>query len=131
MCIRIAEPQDPASMVKRPASLQFLFFASRRRHTRYIGDWSSDVCSSDLIFYSCHPIERAWRGRSKISERVGVQSQSRGVKFRGNEQIRIGSRGVQGLNGQQIRAQIGRASCRERVWISQVHVALKGKENIK
>src|SRR5437879_2236674 len=22
---------------------------SRRRHTRYIGDWSSDVCSSDLI----------------------------------------------------------------------------------
>src|SRR5437762_9256703 len=25
------------------------FFSSRRRHTRYIGDWSSDVCSSDLI----------------------------------------------------------------------------------
>src|SRR5437763_8519513 len=25
-----------------------LFFSSRRRHTRYIGDWSSDVCSSDL-----------------------------------------------------------------------------------
>src|SRR5437762_2342779 len=24
-----------------------LFFSSRRRHTRYIGDWSSDVCSSD------------------------------------------------------------------------------------
>src|SRR5436189_3523396 len=28
------------------------FFSSRRRHTRYIGDWSSDVCSSDLfVFY--------------------------------------------------------------------------------
>src|SRR5437763_13894633 len=25
------------------------FFSSRRRHTRYIGDWSSDVCSSDLV----------------------------------------------------------------------------------
>src|SRR5437762_5124694 len=25
------------------------FFSSRRRHTRYIGDWSSDVCSSDLF----------------------------------------------------------------------------------
>src|SRR5437879_7553756 len=25
-----------------------VFFSSRRRHTRYIGDWSSDVCSSDL-----------------------------------------------------------------------------------
>src|SRR6202011_1592206 len=24
------------------------YFSSRRRHTRYIGDWSSDVCSSDL-----------------------------------------------------------------------------------
>ena len=24
------------------------FFSSRRRHTRYIGDWSSDVCSYDL-----------------------------------------------------------------------------------
>src|SRR5437879_10060875 len=27
---------------------EFFFFSSRRRHTRYIGDWSSDVCSSDL-----------------------------------------------------------------------------------
>src|SRR5437762_1851562 len=26
----------------------YFFFSSRRRHTRYIGDWSSDVCSSDL-----------------------------------------------------------------------------------
>src|SRR6266850_2956358 len=25
-----------------------LFFSSRRRHTRLQGDWSSDVCSSDL-----------------------------------------------------------------------------------
>src|ERR1017187_5912975 len=28
--------------------LLLFFFSSRRRHTRYIGDWSSDVCSSDL-----------------------------------------------------------------------------------
>src|ERR1019366_9847134 len=25
-----------------------LFFSSRRRHTRLVSDWSSDVCSSDL-----------------------------------------------------------------------------------
>src|SRR3989454_4252438 len=31
----------------------FFFFSSRRRHTRLQGDWSSDVCSSDL-----------WRSRS-------------------------------------------------------------------
>src|SRR5437763_9270316 len=30
----------------------FFFFSSRRRHTIYIGDWSSDVCSSDLVFTS-------------------------------------------------------------------------------
>src|SRR5438094_1293456 len=27
----------------------FFFFSSRRRHTRSYGDWSSDVCSSDLF----------------------------------------------------------------------------------
>src|SRR5260370_25377387 len=30
--------------------LRFSFFvSSRRRHTRFKGDWSSDVCSSDLV----------------------------------------------------------------------------------
>src|SRR5205807_6942025 len=36
----------------------FFFFSSRRRHTRLQGDWSSDVCSSDLsstsAFISIH-----------------------------------------------------------------------------
>src|SRR5499426_4855277 len=31
------------------------FFSSRRRHTRCLSDWSSDVCSSDLAF------EHVWR----------------------------------------------------------------------
>src|SRR5207237_4328969 len=30
----------------------FFFFSSRRRHTRFKCDWSSDVCSSDL--FSCN-----------------------------------------------------------------------------
>src|SRR6185295_18481191 len=30
-------------------TLIFFFFSSRRRHTRYWRDWSSDVCSSDLL----------------------------------------------------------------------------------
>src|SRR5690348_16116411 len=29
--------------------LDLFFFSSRRRHTRWTGDWSSDVCSSDLL----------------------------------------------------------------------------------
>src|SRR6266850_7927299 len=35
----------------------FFFFSSRRRHTRLQGDWSSDVCSSDL------PASHRWRLR--------------------------------------------------------------------
>src|SRR5256885_3386723 len=30
------------------AGAAYCFFSSRRRHTRLQGDWSSDVCSSDL-----------------------------------------------------------------------------------
>src|SRR6266704_1587216 len=34
----------------------FFFFSSRRRHTRSKRDWSSDVCSSDLIGNRPHPL---------------------------------------------------------------------------
>src|SRR5207253_3932063 len=33
--------------------LCFFFFSSRRRHTRWPRDWSSDVCSSDLMRLAC------------------------------------------------------------------------------
>src|SRR3712207_3261008 len=33
----------------------FFFFSSRRRHTRYWRDWSSDVCSSDLTLVAQAP----------------------------------------------------------------------------
>src|SRR3712207_7518920 len=31
-----------------PAQKMIVFFSSRGRHARYLRDWSSDVCSSDL-----------------------------------------------------------------------------------
>src|SRR5437016_14568672 len=31
--------------------IYLFFFSSRRRHTRLVSDWSSDVCSSDLFHY--------------------------------------------------------------------------------
>src|SRR5260370_2517229 len=34
----------------------FFFFSSRRRHTRFKCDWSSDVCSSDLTSKPAKPI---------------------------------------------------------------------------
>src|SRR5579884_4361413 len=36
--------------------VNFFFFSSRRRHTRWPRDWSSDVCSSDLL-----ALQEAWR----------------------------------------------------------------------
>src|SRR6267154_4651625 len=33
----------------REIRVLFFFFSSRRRHTRWTGDWSSDVCSADLV----------------------------------------------------------------------------------
>src|SRR6266511_4444206 len=35
----------------------FFFFSSRRRHTRFSRDWSSDVCSSDLVGGSDRPAD--------------------------------------------------------------------------
>src|SRR5256885_3872214 len=49
------------------------FFSSRRRHTRLQGDWSSDVCSSDLP----GPDRRAdeMHGLDARSPQVGFQAQ--------------------------------------------------------
>src|SRR2546426_2066926 len=45
------------------------FFSSRRRHTRLQGDWSSDVCSSDLYFFhgEFRCVEAAWNLRIEIA----------------------------------------------------------------
>ena len=37
----------------------FFFFSSRRRHTRLVRDWSSDVCSSDLAMLQAQIEEMA------------------------------------------------------------------------
>src|SRR5215210_5117100 len=58
----------------------FFFFSSRRRHTRYIGDWSSDVCSSDLdtpgklaafAFAFEHLESAAYEQLRRVAERAG------------------------------------------------------------
>src|SRR5439155_11010935 len=46
------------------------FFSSRRRHTRWPRDWSSDVCSSDLngleVYYELPPLVAASRERAVL-----------------------------------------------------------------
>src|SRR5690606_40991854 len=49
---------------KRSASF---FFSSRRRHTRFSRDWSSDVCSSDLWrFLSYYKMPVMFNAKSKV-----------------------------------------------------------------
>ena len=46
--------KDPKRTITRMSvGTCHFFFSSRRRHTRYWRDWSSDVCSSDLIKLKC------------------------------------------------------------------------------
>src|SRR5437867_13380955 len=92
----------------------FFFFSSRRRHTRSYGDWSSDVCSSDLD-------ELRREGRSRGGA-VDIQLVKRGHDAQREQRGRPEDAGV-GLDAPEAgghRGQIGRASCRERVSISGV-----------
>src|SRR5215203_2874274 len=52
--------------------MYFFFFSSRRRHTRYWRDWSSDVCSSDLLAVAACPRREALRPEVERLEQVGL-----------------------------------------------------------
>src|SRR6266487_6133782 len=83
----------------------FFFFSSRRRHTRWTGDWSSDVCSSDLLLVQ--PLE-SLRGQLAPSlgiERLLVVSDrleeiARGVEIAEGREVRLEAlHGVGGVPG--------------------------------
>src|SRR5205085_7403697 len=97
------------------------FFSSRRRHTRFDCDWSSDVCSSDLVpgiskfvLSTGRCVSHDW-----IPPPAGRPLMSRPA---GPREMWISTHG-DSLNSWYVRtgpaAQIGRASCRERVevWV--------------
>src|SRR5438046_4062066 len=57
----------------------YFFFSSRRRHTRLVSDWSSDVCSSDLLKVHELPLgSRQSKGRAIVNL----------LPFRQDEQVR-------------------------------------------
>src|SRR5256885_4516345 len=51
-------------------SADYFFFSSRRRHTRLQGDWSSDVCSSDLRIHRDR--ESTWRAGQRQQRAHGL-----------------------------------------------------------
>src|ERR1035438_7192047 len=70
----------------------FFFFSSRRRHTRCLSDWSSDVCSSDLVF---HYQWREVRGDFLRSLQLNVQRVRRGTIHASNPQVSLVSQANQ------------------------------------
>src|SRR5260221_10804978 len=97
--------------------LHSFFFSSRRRHTRSLCDWSSDVCSSDL---RAKPVDLKLASLGSVSGRV--------VNYDGQTPVGGASITFAGsivfLNGITTKPdgsflipsmEIGRASCRERV----------------
>src|SRR5260370_6573439 len=56
----------------------FFFFSSRRRHTRFKCDWSSDVCSSDLPAQDeTVGFEDFHARRTEMADRVGDKTEAK------------------------------------------------------
>src|SRR5207237_4608298 len=93
------------------------FFSSRRRHTRFKCDWSSDVCSSDLVADAAPGAELyvgLKRGvtRDEFQRKIGDGSVAEcfhRVTVKPGDAMFLPSGRVHALG-----AEIGRASCRER-----------------
>src|SRR5437016_10016984 len=103
----------------------FFFFSSRRRHTRLVSDWSSDVCSSDLVIKDAiadnalqqvllrpedfDVIATLNLNGDYLSDALAAQVGGIGIAPGGN---------INYITGHAVfEAKIGRASCRERVYI--------------
>src|SRR5262249_56411734 len=89
---------------------RYFFFSSRRRHTRLVSDWSSDVCSSDLALDEVAFNLRGWLvGQVCLMALIGVTTAA-GLWLLGIPMALTLSL----LAGILELVQIGRASCRER-----------------
>src|SRR5260370_16953083 len=66
--------------MRNTVPLLFFFFSSRRRHTRFKCDWSSDVCSSDLLYLDYEAYEEmALKQMESLAGQVLSQFQVRDV----------------------------------------------------
>src|SRR5438132_10363189 len=105
--------------------LFFFFFSSRRRHTRSLCDWSSDVCSSDLLDrdivlidqrgtggsnpLNCEPEDRDEEDFSKIDDYPVERLRTCLARLKANARFYTTAIAMDDID------EIGRASCRERV----------------
>src|SRR5207248_6154608 len=101
-------------------------FSSRRRHTRSYGDWSSDVCSSDLP--SSAPVPLRMMG-AKALVPMGPKEMATALfmlTFDADAAIReAATKSAAGLPDRILSVEIGRASCRERGKVGGVAVGFR------
>src|SRR5256886_17288952 len=104
----------------------FFFFSSRRRHTRFDCDWSSDVCSSDLYGSTLEVLSHVqiWYVERETRELVRIQQAELLESFhkaQSNYSLSTGLAVISEISElilpehEVSEAKIGRASCRERV----------------
>src|SRR5262245_63326261 len=93
-------------------SLSGFFFSSRRRHTRCLSDWSSDVCSSDLLLQTA----KSFGGGSDTLLSLLKEGFIREAGD-GDKPVPAPAAAAPAAAGPMSDAEreIGRASCRERV----------------
>src|SRR6266567_4211323 len=73
----------------------FFFFSSRRRHTRFDCDWSSDVCSSDLLDERDHG-----EGQLKAENHLAEDEQRSHLIFAGNANDQYGGNDGKGAGNE-------------------------------
>src|SRR5207248_6624010 len=106
------------------------FFASRRRHTRSYGDWSSDVCSSDLLPQSTWA-ERQMRAHANAVENLVIFAPlvlvAHALSISTGATVFACALYFWARLAHYIIYKIGRASCRERVQV-RAHGARRGSK---
>src|SRR4051794_41189061 len=102
----------------------WFFFSSRRRHTRWTGDWSSDVCSSDLGLAAGSTAARRQLGR--VEQTLLVRRVVSGAQLSGYTRSAAHAGFAESLertldeldegllSPDAVEGEIGRASCRGR-----------------
>src|SRR5690606_39865098 len=99
-------------------------FSSRRRHTRFSRDWSSDVCSSDLMSVAILVLAQDLAGAG-----VDVHVPLAAIPVDDLDLVDVAQKATVELEVRDLAAEflfellddeIGRASCREREWVSAV-----------
>src|SRR5215467_7000115 len=92
----------------------FFFFSSRRRHTRLQGDWSSDVCSSDL------PRTRGEISRTSGGDEpcpaVGAPRQARPCPRRAHAYLRLVHRGLRHRQSEKRKGAVERVGMSPWIW---------------